>query len=649
MSAPSALSGAAVAPSPSALGGAAVAPSQKRLLSIAGSVGVLLALLYSAMPLSPSPLPGPPPAPSFNDDNTPNHRQEFPALFTPAECASLIAFARGHHVKVEPGAARTEWLCTRSEKEPTDCWAAHDVAWARDRLVGAFRAAVGERWPEFARGFSEGEPPIEMRVLTFGVGGLLPWRVDATPTASRVSANDTQLVSLSVQLDDDEGYEGGDLILGDEPVPRAIGDATLYLSATPHTVRPVTRGVRRALVLGVWAPMAWDDARMRHIWRRLATPLFGPMLRRMAARADDTSTGHVHLVYARHLQGLASAGRVGDVPRGLFPTNTSAIEQYQKASHLLPTSFEAVRGYSVALLAAERAEDAAVALEQTTRLQPSDAPTTNDLAATYTAVGRHDDAIKAARAAVKLAPRDATPHRLLGLALEASGLAKHVAAARKAVETSLKVARSADAQARAHVELARARMREPTDEKREQAADLFSRATAIAPDEAYLHFEHGRHLGQSNSTLNEAVAAMKRALELKPNMTTDVATDTEAPAGAIDIYFHLGTMLHTLAKQSDSDEALEHARDVLEVGSDLRPTHGEMAYQAATLASRESDKPAAQKLLQRAIDAATSAEERARLAQMMRYVRMMPTMGGRLKAPKRPAHPGSVARTFRMS
>lgn len=67
-------------------------------------------------------------------------------------------------------------------------------------------------------------------------------------------------LSVSLQLSDENEYEGGELILYtnrlDEPcvAPRTKGTMTVFNSMTLHEVKPVTKGNRKALVAWVLGP-----------------------------------------------------------------------------------------------------------------------------------------------------------------------------------------------------------------------------------------------------------------------------------------------------------------------------------------------------------------------------------------------------------
>jgi PKHD-type hydroxylase len=81
-------------------------------------------------------------------------------------------------------------------------------------------------------------------------GGHYDWHVDIGP-----STISHRKISVVVQLSDDEAYVGGDLELmpGNHSfaVPRKKGAVAIFPSFMLHRVTPVTKGLRRSLVLWV--------------------------------------------------------------------------------------------------------------------------------------------------------------------------------------------------------------------------------------------------------------------------------------------------------------------------------------------------------------------------------------------------------------
>lgn len=80
------------------------------------------------------------------------------------------------------------------------------------------------------------------------------WHVDLTPGPAQLQRK----LSLTVQLSGPDEYEGGDLEFSEGTAilsaPKERGLAVAFPSFQPHRVTPVTRGLRRSLVIWIGGP-----------------------------------------------------------------------------------------------------------------------------------------------------------------------------------------------------------------------------------------------------------------------------------------------------------------------------------------------------------------------------------------------------------
>jgi PKHD-type hydroxylase len=159
------------------------------------------------------------------------------AVFSAAECAQIKVL--GHAMPMWSGRMTSRRAgsrrCTVSwlEERP-------DTSWIYDRL----RALVLEANSRFdfeIHGFAE-----PFHFLEYAEGGKIDWHTDL-----HAGAASTRKLSLSIQLSARDSYEGGEL----ELCPHGVigdfsnaGDVIVFPAYIPHRVRPVTRGVRHALV-----------------------------------------------------------------------------------------------------------------------------------------------------------------------------------------------------------------------------------------------------------------------------------------------------------------------------------------------------------------------------------------------------------------
>ena len=173
---------------------------------------------------------------------------DIPAVFSPAECARIVSLKdklgtdeariegrdndRAHR-RVDGGIRQTD----RTHILPGP---AH--AWIFDRVAALVEQENGRHW-RFR--LSHLEP---LQLLTYPEGGHYDWHTDLGATGLMA----LRKLSLTVQLSDGIGYDGGDLEIrvgGRCTVPpRSIGSAVLFPSWQPHRVTPVGRGTRHALV-----------------------------------------------------------------------------------------------------------------------------------------------------------------------------------------------------------------------------------------------------------------------------------------------------------------------------------------------------------------------------------------------------------------
>jgi len=81
-------------------------------------------------------------------------------------------------------------------------------------------------------------------------GGHYDWHIDIGP-----GSINHRKISITIQLSDVEEYEGGDFEIwtGGEfkKLPKKQGTAILFPSFLMHRVTPITKGVRKSLVLWV--------------------------------------------------------------------------------------------------------------------------------------------------------------------------------------------------------------------------------------------------------------------------------------------------------------------------------------------------------------------------------------------------------------
>jgi PKHD-type hydroxylase len=123
------------------------------------------------------------------------------------------------------------------------------TAWLYARMQQAIRDLNAQIWKYELTGFSEA---FQYTVYRGEEGGHYDWHIDHGPLPVQ------RKLSVSLQLSDGDSYEGADLefMAGNriQPAPRERGAIIVFPSYVLHRVTPVTRGVRKSLVVWVTGP-----------------------------------------------------------------------------------------------------------------------------------------------------------------------------------------------------------------------------------------------------------------------------------------------------------------------------------------------------------------------------------------------------------
>lgn len=147
----------------------------------------------------------------------------------------------GNEVKEHIRASQISWLGVKPELLPI--W---------EKLADAV-AEVNRRFFHFdLTGFHE---PMQLGLYTEAQQGHYDWHADASPTDSKTPRK----LSMAMLLSDPSEFEGGEFqVKTGTDVAQTLetlkGRAWFFPSYTLHRVAPVTKGVRRSLVIWVGGP-----------------------------------------------------------------------------------------------------------------------------------------------------------------------------------------------------------------------------------------------------------------------------------------------------------------------------------------------------------------------------------------------------------
>lgn len=169
--------------------------------------------------------------------------------FTPAQCETIIRIGKNASLdRAAIGSGKSSMVDETIRKSRTSWLSPADGnEWIFQKLTDA-ALLLNERFFKFdLLGFAEGIQFTEYE----SPGGKYDPHVDSMYNGK------IRKLSISVQLSDENEYEGGDVICnyGNEVVmPRTQGTAIAFPSYALHGVKPVTKGTRYSLVAWITGP-----------------------------------------------------------------------------------------------------------------------------------------------------------------------------------------------------------------------------------------------------------------------------------------------------------------------------------------------------------------------------------------------------------
>jgi len=177
------------------------------------------------------------------------------SAFSPQECEQIIAEGerkqpKGATINVDfdntaPSIRRSKVSWLREE----------DVPWLYPRIEYIAQQLNGHHYDFDLWGLNE---DLQYTVYTEADTGFYKWHQDQyTTIKNNIDQRLPRKLSLSIQLTDPTEYDGGDLKIHDGNIitaPREHGMAIAFPSWQLHCVTPVTRGIRRSLVVWITGP-----------------------------------------------------------------------------------------------------------------------------------------------------------------------------------------------------------------------------------------------------------------------------------------------------------------------------------------------------------------------------------------------------------
>lgn len=188
---------------------------------------------------------------SLNRDHHPSEFYFFKQGFTAEEADRIHEIAQSFEATAGQIESTKDDEVRNEYRRSTIRWMHHldSTHWIYERLGNLINEA-NEVWAFDLIGFGES---IQYTEYHHEVQGTYNWHVDVG--GGMLS---TRKISIVVQLDGPEDYEGGDFQVkrgaGEETFPKIKGAVMMFPSYMLHRVTPVTAGLRRTAVLWATGP-----------------------------------------------------------------------------------------------------------------------------------------------------------------------------------------------------------------------------------------------------------------------------------------------------------------------------------------------------------------------------------------------------------
>ena len=173
--------------------------------------------------------------------------------FTTAECDEIIRLGESLSAKDSTvGGSPKEQKNNDNIRRSLNSWITlnKDTEWVYERLGGISRCLNGMNWRYDITGFSE-----DLQYTRYNDDkSFYGWHIDNGVVGSE---HPQRKISITLQLSDSNEYEGGDFQIHGtslQTLPKQNGLTIVFPSYRLHQVTPVTKGIRRSLVVWLNGP-----------------------------------------------------------------------------------------------------------------------------------------------------------------------------------------------------------------------------------------------------------------------------------------------------------------------------------------------------------------------------------------------------------
>ena len=163
-------------------------------------------------------------------------------IFTPKLCQEIIDLSKT--LEQEKGTVNQSLKTQDIIRQSTISWIPFDKMQPVYNDINDFIQTINRN--HF--GFENVQITEQAQVSSYSKGQFYEWHTDTRNTM--ITEPPVRKLSMSLLLNDPSEFEGGDLEIANETLlPMKQGHATIFASFLQHRVTPITKGVRKSLVM----------------------------------------------------------------------------------------------------------------------------------------------------------------------------------------------------------------------------------------------------------------------------------------------------------------------------------------------------------------------------------------------------------------